>query len=78
VVVYYQQMSRPSFLPPVKFVAESNQRFFGDYVNASVCASFIGHRSCTEIAVIAKDTGTEINYFEIGYPGETPPKDEGQ
>ncbi len=78
VMAYYEGLRRPGFMPSAKFVAENGRRFFGDYQNASVCAEFLGHHSCTEIAVLVKGGWTEINYLEIGQPGSSSPQDPGQ
>ncbi len=76
VIAYYEGLGRPDFLPPIQFVQEHGRDF--DYLNANVCATFLGHRSCTEIAVFTSDGGTEIYHFEIGYPGEKAPASEDQ
>ncbi len=73
VIAYYEGLPRLGFLPPVKFVTEHNRRFAGDYIGAEVCAQFLGHSSCTEIALFPQGTETEIHYLEIGYPGNVVP-----
>ncbi len=78
VIAYYERMNRLAILPAPRFVAERDRRYFGNYQIANLCGGFLGHRSCTEITVVARPEGTEVNYLEIGYPGDSVPVDDSQ